>query len=73
MARVRQPRRVASYEALPPHTEWRWTEPAGFLGPKDYNEVGPVEYGHAATVSAWRDEESGVLVTRVSISSVSTA
>jgi hypothetical protein len=52
------------YAALVPHTEWRWTEPA-LLGPKDYEEVGAVDYGHPGTLSAWRDDETGVILTRV--------
>jgi hypothetical protein len=62
--RQRQRVRPVQYAALVPHTEWRWTEPA-LLGPKDYEEVGAVDYGHPGTLSAWRDDETGVILTRV--------
>ena len=65
--RVQQPARIVEHEWLPPHTDWKWSEP-GLLGPKDYEEVGQVEYGHSVTVSTWRDDETGVLLTRVSAS-----
>jgi hypothetical protein len=62
---------VAQYELLPAHTDWRWTEPA-LLRVGDYEEIPPVEYGHTASVSTWRDEESGVLVARVRLSNTFT-
>ena len=62
--RQRQRVRPVQYAALVPHTEWRWTEPA-LLGPKDYEEVGAVDYGHPGTLSTWRDDETGVILTRV--------